>query len=129
MDYSFILQQIVFGLTLGCLYSLIAIGYTMVYGVIRLINFAHGDLLMVAAYIAFFGIVMFHLPWPVVIVISVALTGLLGILIDRGSVQASQEEPPDQRSHYGYRRLISPRKPRARTHWRSSQDIPPTPLC
>ena len=57
------LQQIVFGLTLGCLYGLIAIGYTMVYGVLRLINFAHGDLLMVLAYMAFFGIVMFRLPW------------------------------------------------------------------
>jgi branched-chain amino acid transport system permease protein len=93
VDSSFILQQIVFGLTLGCLYSLIAIGYTMVYGVIRLINFAHGDLLMVAAYIAFFGIVMFHLPWPVVIVISVALTGLLGILIDRGAYKPLRRSP------------------------------------
>jgi branched-subunit amino acid ABC-type transport system permease component len=65
----------------------------MVYGVIRLINFAHGDLLMVAAYIAFFGIVMFHLPWPVVIVISVALTGLLGILIDRGAYKPLRRSP------------------------------------
>jgi branched-chain amino acid transport system permease protein len=93
VDCSFILQQIVFGLTLGCLYSLIAIGYTMVYGVIRLINFAHGDLLMVASYIAFFGIVMFHLPWPVVILISVALTGLLGILIDRGAYKPLRRSP------------------------------------
>lgn len=65
----------------------------MVYGVIRLINFAHGDLLMVASYIAFFGIVMFHLPWPVVILISVALTGLLGILIDRGAYKPLRRSP------------------------------------
>jgi branched-chain amino acid transport system permease protein len=93
VDASFIIQQIVFGLTVGCLYSLIAIGYTMVYGVIRLINFAHGDLLMVSAYIAFFGIVMFHLPWPVVILISLALTGLLGILIDRGAYKPLRRSP------------------------------------
>ena len=100
----------------------------MVYGVIRLINFAHGDLLMVAAYIAFFGIVMFHLPWPAVILISVALTGLLGILIDRGAFTTSQKEPADQCSHYGYRGVIPPRKSRARPHRRSPQDVPPSPL-
>ncbi|MDQ7782393.1 MAG: branched-chain amino acid ABC transporter permease [Desulfomonilaceae bacterium] len=93
MDYAFFLQQIVFGLTLGCLYALIAIGYTMVYGVLRLINFAHGDLLMVSAYIAFFGIVMFHLPWPAALVIAIMLTGLLGILIDRGAYRPLRRSP------------------------------------
>lgn len=93
MDYPFFLQQIVFGITLGCLYGLIAIGYTMVYGVLRLINFAHGDLLMVSAYIAFFGIVMFQLPWPVSFVIAIILTGLLGILIDRGAYKPLRRSP------------------------------------
>jgi len=93
MDLAFVLQQLIFGVTLGCLYSLIAIGYTMVYGVIRLINFAHGDLLMVAAYIGFFGIVIFHLPWPVVFGISILLTGVLGILIDRGAYKPLRNSP------------------------------------
>ncbi len=93
MDYAFFLQQIVFGLTLGCLYGLIAIGYTMVYGVLRLINFAHGDLLMVSAYIAFFGIVMFHLPWVAAVVIAVILTGIFGILIDRGAYKPLRRSP------------------------------------
>jgi len=87
------MQQIVFGLTLGCLYGLLAIGYTMVYGVLRLINFAHGDLLMVSAYIALFGIIMFHLPWPVAFGLSVLLTGLLGIMIDRGAYKPLRKSP------------------------------------
>lgn len=93
VDYSFVVQQIVFGLTLGCLYALLAIGYSMVYGVLRLINFAHGDLLMVSAYIAFFGIVMFQLPWHVSFLIAIALTGLLGILIDRGAYRPLRKSP------------------------------------
>jgi branched-chain amino acid transport system permease protein len=93
VDPSFLLQQIVFGLTLGCLYGLLAIGYTMVYGVLRLINFAHGDLLMVSAYIVFFGMVMFHLPWPAVFAISIILTGLLGIMIDRGAYKPLRRSP------------------------------------
>jgi branched-chain amino acid transport system permease protein len=93
VDAAFFLQQIVFGLTLGCLYGLLAIGYTMVYGVLRLINFAHGDLLMVSAYIAFFGIVMFHLPWPLVFVIAILLTGLLGIMMDRGAYKPLRRSP------------------------------------
>ena len=51
MDAITFLQQLINGLSLGSLYALIAIGYTMVYGILRLINFAHGDLLMVAAYV------------------------------------------------------------------------------
>jgi branched-chain amino acid transport system permease protein len=93
VDLHYALQQIVFGLTLGCFYALLAIGYTMVYGVLRLINFAHGDLLMVSAYIAFFAIVMFHLPWYASFAIAVALTGLLGFLIDRGAYRPIRQSP------------------------------------
>ena len=53
MDFGFILQQIVNGFSLGSMYALIAIGYTLVYGVLRLINFAHGDIMMVGAFLAF----------------------------------------------------------------------------
>jgi len=52
VDLLTLLQQLINGLSLGSLYALIAIGYTLVYGILRLINFAHGDLLMVAAYVA-----------------------------------------------------------------------------
>jgi branched-chain amino acid transport system permease protein len=83
----------IFGLTLGCFYGLLAIGYTMVYGVLRLINFAHGDLLMVSAYIAYFAIVIFYIPWPVGFGISLVLTALLGILIDRGAYKPLRRSP------------------------------------
>lgn len=93
MDYSFALQQLVYGLTVGCLYGLLAIGYTMVYGVLRLINFAHGDLLMVSAYAGFFGIVIFQIPWPISFAGAVILTALLGILIDRGAYKPIRKSP------------------------------------
>jgi branched-chain amino acid transport system permease protein len=93
VDIPFFLQQIVFGLTLGCLYGLIAIGYTMVYGVLRLINFAHGDLLMVSAYIAFFGIVMYRVPWPIVFVLALIISGVIGFLIDRGAYRPLRHSP------------------------------------
>lgn len=93
MTWEFMFQQIVFGLTLGCLYGLLAIGYTMVYGVLRLINFAHGDLLMVSAYIAFFGIIMFNLPWLAAFCVALILTGVLGIIIDRGAYKPLRRSP------------------------------------
>lgn len=49
-----ILQLLIYGLQLGCAYALLAIGYSMVYGIIGMINFAHGDFLMVGAYVAFY---------------------------------------------------------------------------
>jgi branched-chain amino acid transport system permease protein len=83
LSMEVLLQNIANSITLGSLYALIAIGYTMVYGIIRLINFAHADLLMVAAYIAFYGILIFTLPWWVAFLIAIALTTLLGISIEK----------------------------------------------
>lgn len=59
MSFSLFMQHLANGVSLGSLYALIAIGYTMVYGILRLINFAHGDIVMVGAYVAFYGIAMF----------------------------------------------------------------------
>jgi branched-chain amino acid transport system permease protein len=64
VDSVTLLQQLINALSLGSLYALIAIGYTLVYGILRLINFAHGDLLMVAAYAAVMGVGIFAWPWP-----------------------------------------------------------------
>lgn len=93
METTFLIQQIVYGLTVGCLYALIAIGYSMVYGVLRLINFAHGDLLMVAAYIVVYAVALFHLPWPVSFLLAVVLTGCLGFLIDLGAYRPIRNSP------------------------------------
>lgn len=93
MDISNILQQFINALSLGSLYGLIAIGYTMVYGILRLINFAHGDVMMMGCFFAFYGIFMFTLPWWASFVIAIALTALLGIMIDRGAYRPVRNAP------------------------------------
>ncbi len=64
-------QHMVNGISLGSLYALIAIGYTMVYGILLMINFAHGDIVMMACYFAFFGITAFHIPWYFTFIITI----------------------------------------------------------
>lgn len=93
MDVLTLIQQLINGLSLGSLYALIAIGYTMVYGILRLINFAHGDLLMVAAYVGVMGVGLFSLPWPVAFALAGALTGLLGVLLERGAYRPLRRAP------------------------------------
>jgi branched-chain amino acid transport system permease protein len=86
-------QQLINGISLGSLYGLIAIGYTMVYGILRLINFAHGDVMMMGCFFAFYGIMMFSLPWWASFIIALVLTGLLGVLIDRGAYRPVRNAP------------------------------------
>jgi branched-chain amino acid transport system permease protein len=93
MDPATLLQQIVNGLSLGSLYALIAIGYTMVYGILRLINFAHGDLIMVSAYVAVMGVGWFRWPWPVACGMAVAATGFLGVMLERGAYRPLRDAP------------------------------------
>ncbi|WP_027184861.1 branched-chain amino acid ABC transporter permease [Desulfovibrio inopinatus] len=75
-------QQLVNGLTLGLIYALIAVGYTMVYGVIELINFAHGEIYMLGAFFCMTFITMFGLPLFPAILLSMVCCLALGILID-----------------------------------------------
>lgn len=86
-------QQLINGLSLGSLYALIAIGYTMVYGILRLINFAHGDLLMVAAYLALLGLSGLALPWPAAFFLALLLTGLLGAGLERLAYRPLRRAP------------------------------------
>lgn len=76
------LQQLVNGLILGSVYALLALGYTMVYGIIRLINFAHGDLYMMGAFIGYYLISQFHLNFFVALVLTMLITAVLGMLIE-----------------------------------------------
>jgi branched-chain amino acid transport system permease protein len=93
VDFLTFLQQLINGLSLGSLYALIAIGYTMVYGILRLINFAHGDLLMVAAYVAVMAVGLFSWPWPVAFSLAIGLTGVMGVLIERGAYRPLRRAP------------------------------------
>ncbi len=65
LDPSLFIQQVINGLQLGFVYALIALGYTMVYGIVKLINFAHGDVFMVGAYTSYYAVTQFNLHrWP-----------------------------------------------------------------
>jgi branched-chain amino acid transport system permease protein len=77
------LQQLLNGLSLGSIYALIALGYTMVYGIIKLINFAHGDIYMLGAYIGFAVTTFFGLGFIPALIISMLLCALLGVIIEK----------------------------------------------
>jgi len=89
----FYVQQLFNGITLGSLYALIAIGYTMVYGILRLINFAHGDIFMWAGYWVFFSFFLFHLPWWIGAILAVVLTAGMGMAIERFAYRPLREAP------------------------------------
>lgn len=93
MSFQIFLQHLVNGISLGSLYALLAIGYTMVYGILRLINFAHGDVFMLATYIAFYSITAFLLPWWAAFLIAIILTCLFGILLERTAYRPLRNSP------------------------------------
>ena len=78
-----IIQQMINGVSLGSIYALIALGYTMVYGIINLINFAHGDVLMVGAYIGFALTGILGFSFLPALLVSMAVCGLLGVVIEK----------------------------------------------
>jgi len=80
---SYFLQQLINGLQLGFVYALIALGYTMVYGIVRLINFAHGDVFMVGTYVGFFALASWRLPLPLAILVAMLGCAALGVVIER----------------------------------------------
>ena len=94
-------QNLINGVQLGSIYVLIALGYTMVYGVLRLINFAHSDVFMVGAFIGYY--IGQHVPqntvWGGLIVLFAAMIGcaLLGMLIERGAVAPRRAMAPTVR--------------------------------
>lgn len=76
-------QQLVNGLSIGSIYALIALGYTMVYGIIKLINFAHGDIYMLGAYVGFISIAQLHLGFFPALLLAMVVCGVLGVIIER----------------------------------------------
>ena len=100
---AFFFQELVNGVTTGALYSLVALGFSMVYGVLKLLNFAHGDLYMVGAYVGFFVIQWFGgpsaltIPVPllllVMFVLSAGLVGGLGVAIERFAYRPLRDAP------------------------------------
>lgn len=77
------LQQTINGLSIGGVYALIALGYTMVYGIIKLINFAHGEIFMFGAYVGMIAVMNFNMPIYLAFIIAMAVTALFGVIIER----------------------------------------------
>jgi branched-chain amino acid transport system permease protein len=100
---GFFFQELVNGITTGALYSLVALGFSMVYGVLKLLNFAHGDLYMVGAYIGFFVIQWFggaaHISIPVPLLLAImfllaaGLVGGLGVAMERFAYRPLRNAP------------------------------------
>ena len=87
------LQQLINGISLGSIYALIALGYTMIYGIIKLINFAHGDIYMVGAYIGFFAVTQAHLSIVPALLISMVVTGVLGMVVEKLAYKPLRHAP------------------------------------
>jgi len=76
-------QQLVNGISIGSIYALIALGYTMVYGIIKLINFAHGDVFMVGAFIGFYAIAKWEMNFFAALLLAMMLCAVFGVIIER----------------------------------------------
>lgn len=91
MTLTTFLQQCLTGISLGGAYALIAIGYTLVYGILRLINFAHGDIFMMAGYFMIFA--MASLPWFIAVPVVLIITVILGVSIERVAYRPLRSAP------------------------------------
>ncbi|UQD53207.1 branched-chain amino acid ABC transporter permease [Bacillus methanolicus] len=76
-------QQLVNGISLGSIYALIALGYTMVYGIVKLINFAHGDIFMIGAFVGFYSITILKLGFFPSLILAMVVCSIFGVLIER----------------------------------------------
>ncbi len=102
-----IVQQLLNGLTVGGIYALIALGYTMVYGIIKLINFAHGDIFMIGAFAGYFSIILFtefifgtflssffQYKLVIAIISAIIFCGLLGLFVERVAYRPLRDSSP-----------------------------------
>lgn len=78
-----LLSYLINGVSLGSVYAIIALGYTMVYGIAKMLNFAHGDVIMVGAYVSFYAISSFQLPPVVSVLLAMLVCTALGVIIER----------------------------------------------
>ena len=90
---GYIAQQLVNGLILGSMYALVAIGFTMIYGIIRLINFAHGDIVMIGAFVTLGLVMSGRIPFPVIVILVILAGALMGILIERTAFRPMRGAP------------------------------------
>ena len=87
------LSYLISGISLGSVYAIIALGYTMVYGIAKMLNFAHGDVIMVGGYISFCAMFYLHLPNVVAVLLAVVVCTVLGIFIERLAYKPLRNAP------------------------------------
>jgi branched-chain amino acid transport system permease protein len=88
VSYSILLAQAVLnGLVIGTMYMLMAVGFTLVFGIMRVVNFAHGEFYMLGAFIGFFTYVQWEMPFVVCLAIAALTIGILGMLVERALIQ------------------------------------------
>jgi branched-chain amino acid transport system permease protein len=80
---SMLLQQLINGLTQGSLYALVAIGFVIIFGTMNLVTFAHGEVYMVGAFMGYFALTLWNLPWPVALMMGMAAGWILGVLMEK----------------------------------------------
>lgn len=90
---SQLIQQIINGISLGSIYALIALGYTMVYGVMRLINFAHGDIYMLGAYVGFYATTVGQMSFFPALLTSMVVMGLAGVIVEKLAYRPMRNSP------------------------------------
>ncbi|MGB7631766.1 MAG: branched-chain amino acid ABC transporter permease, partial [Candidatus Deferrimicrobium sp.] len=78
-----ILQQIVNGIVLGSIYTLVALGLTLIYGILEVVNFAHGEFYMFGAFVAFLGVDRLGMPYLPAIAAAAAVSAVFGFLVER----------------------------------------------
>lgn len=108
MTLTTFLQQCLTGISLGGAYALIAIGYTMVYGILRLINFAHGEIFMMSGYFMIFSMAVF--PWYISIPVTIIGTVVLGVVIEKAAYAPLRQSPRMSVMISGNRRFLFPAK-------------------
>jgi branched-chain amino acid transport system permease protein len=92
---SAIFEQIVNGIVSGSVYAIVAVGMTMIFGVLRAINFAHGEYYMLGTFGAWFAIEYFDLPYPVAVVIGVIATAVIAVVVGQFVMQRIVGAPPE----------------------------------
>ena len=87
------LSFLINGLSLGSIYAIIALGYTMVYGIAKMLNFAHGDVIMVGSYICFFAMMRYDLPPVVGVILAMIICTILGMVSERMAYKPLRQAP------------------------------------
>lgn len=93
MNAAYLLSQIANGLILGSMYALIAIGFSMIYGIVRLINFAHGDIFTIGAFATLASVAVIQVPFPVAFAIVLVVGAAVGLLIERAAFRPMRGAP------------------------------------